>query len=149
MISLRSMSSLRTMLLLIIAVNLAMIGIRLSLDPGLIGMPGGLQSAIQPAALLAFFAVIVVWATGGSDPVAQVIVREGTAIGLAAGLLEVAHITFENFGGLDARAESAMTGGFLLGLLLLWSYSGYRVTRITRKLDAGACRVPGAHSWGC
>src|SRR5207244_4351166 len=103
MTPLRSMKEIRTVLLLVIALNLAMIGIRVSLDPRLLGMPGGPQLAIQPAALLTFLAVIVTWATAGRDQIVQVIVREGTAVGLLSGVLEIAHITFKNFGGLDAR----------------------------------------------
>ena len=137
MTPLRSMKEIRTVLLLVIALNLAMIGIRVYLDPRLLGMPGGLQAAIRPSALLTFLAAIVTWATAGRDPIAQVIVREGTAVGLLCGVLEIAHITVENFGGLDARAESKLTGVFLLGLLLLWGYSGSRLARITGRLGAG------------
>ena len=133
----RSMTTVRMVLLLIIASNLAMIGIRVSLDPEVLGMPGGLQSALQPAGLLTFIAALVTWATAVDGSIARTIVRQGTIVGLASGAIEVAHITLENFGGLSARLESTMTAGFMLGLLLLWGYSGYRVTRITGRLDAG------------
>ena len=77
------------------------------------------------------------WATRGGSLAARAIVREGTAVGLVGGTLEVVHITLENYGHFDARVESIATGGFLLGLLLLWSIAGYRTTRSTADLGAG------------
>ncbi|HZW32049.1 MAG TPA: hypothetical protein VFF52_15160 [Isosphaeraceae bacterium] len=131
------MSALRTALVLVIASNLVMIGIRVLLDPQLLGMPGGLQSALEPAALLILAAYVVRWATGGDRRVAQAIVRAGTAVGLVGGMVEVVHITLENYGRLGARAESVTTGGFLVGLLLLWGIAGYRATRETAAVGAG------------
>jgi hypothetical protein len=143
MVRFGSMPALRTTLLLVIAFNLVMVGIRVFLDPQLLGMPGGLQSALEPAALLTLAALIVTWATRGDSRVAQAIVREGTAVGLVSGTLEVVHITLENYGHFNARVESISTGGFMLGLLLLWCIAGYRVTRSTADLGAG----PLAGSW--
>src|SRR5262245_60020824 len=137
MVPFGSMPALRTTVLLVIAFNLLMVGIRVFLDPQLLGMTGGLQSALEPAALLTVYALIVTWATRGDSPVAQVVVREGTALGLVSGTVEVVHITLENYGQFNARVESVSTGAFLLGLLLLWSITGYRVTRSTADLGAG------------
>jgi len=58
-------------------------------------------------------------------------------------MLEVVHITLENYGRLGARAESVTTGGFLVGLLLLWGIAGYRATRGTAAVGAGVL----AGSW--
>jgi hypothetical protein len=137
MVRFGSMPALRTTLLLVIAVNLVMVGIRVFLDPQLLGMPGGLQSALEPAAMLTLDALIVTWATSGISPLTQAMVREGTAVGLFSGTLEVVHITLENYGHFNARLESVSTGGFLLGLLLLWSIAGYRATRSTADIGAG------------
>jgi hypothetical protein len=131
------MTALRTTLLPVIALNLVMVGIRVLLDPQLLGMPGGLQAALETAALLTVYALIVTWATRVDGPVAQVVVREGTVVGLVSGTLEVVHITLENYAHFNARVESVSTGGFLLSLLLLWSIAGYRVTRNTADLGAG------------
>jgi hypothetical protein len=138
-----SMPALRTALVLVIALNLVMIGIRVMLDPQLLGMPGGLRSALEPAALLTLIALVVLWATRSDSRVAQTVVREGTAVGLASGTIEVVHIAVENFGHLSPRVESVATGGFLVGLLLLWGIAGYRVTRSTADLAAGVL----AGSW--
>jgi hypothetical protein len=132
-----SMPALRTTLLLVMASNLVMVGIRIVLDPQLIGLPGGLRSALEPAALLTLGAIIVTWATSRDSRVAQAIVQEGTAVGLVAGTLEIVHITLENYAHFCARVESVSTGGFMLGLLLLWCIAGYRVTRRTADLFAG------------
>jgi hypothetical protein len=132
-----SMPALRTTLLLVIASNLVMVGIRIVLDPQLIGLPGGLRSALEPDALLTLGAIIVTWATSRDSRVAQAIVQEGTAVGLVAGTLEIVHITLENYAHFSARVESVSTGGFMLGLLLLWCIAGYRVTRRTADLFAG------------
>ncbi len=142
MIRFGSIPALRATLLLAIVLNLVMIGIRVFLDPQLLGMSGGLQSALEPAAMLTLYALIVTWAMQ-SNPAAQAIVREGTAVGLISGTLEVVHITLENYGHFNARVESVSTGGFMFGLLLLWSIAGYRVTRSTADLGAGVL----AGSW--
>lgn len=137
MVRFGSMPALRITLLLVIALNLVMVGIRVFLDPQILGMPGGLQSALEPAALLTLDALIVIWATNGDSPVSRAVVREGTIVGLISGTLEVVHITLENFGHFNARVESVSTGGILLGLLLLWGIAGYRVTRSTAEFGAG------------
>jgi hypothetical protein len=137
MVPFGSRPALRTALLLVIALDLVMVGIRVVLDPQLLGMPGGLQSALEPAALLTLYALIVTRATRGDGPVARAIVREGTAVGLVGGTLEIVHITLENYGHFNARVESVSTGGFLLGLLLLWCLAGYRATRSTADVGAG------------
>jgi hypothetical protein len=143
MLRLGSISALRTALLLVIASGLAMVGVRVALDRQLLGMPGGFQSAFEPAALLIVDAPVVIWVARKAGPIAQAILREGTAFGLAGGLLEVVHIVVENYGRLGVRAESAATGGFLAGLLLLWGFAGYRATRETSAVAAG----PLAGSW--
>jgi hypothetical protein len=144
MVRFGSMSALRTALLLLIASGLVMVGIRVVLDPQLLGMPGGPRSAFEPAALLIVDALVVTWAAREESRVAPAIVREGTAVGLVGGLLEVVHISLESYGRLGARAESVTTGGFLAGLLLLWGIAGYRATRGTAAVGAG----PLAGSWG-
>ena len=53
------------------------------------------------------------------------------------------HITLENYGRLSARVESLSTGGFLVGLLLLWGIAGNRVARATGDLVSGVL----AGSW--
>ena len=127
---------LRLALLLSIALSLAMIVARTTLDSRLLGLPGGLRAVLEPACLLIVDALVVIWATRPGDQVGQAVIREGTALGLIAGVLEIVHITVENYGHLDPRAESASTGAFLLGLLLLWAAAGYRVALGTSRIGA-------------
>jgi hypothetical protein len=131
------MPAVRATLLLVISLNLAMIGIRALVDPQLLGMQGGLQSALVPAALLVLYGLIATWTTRGGSPFTQAIVRDGAAVGLVCGMLEIVHITLENYADFNPRVESVSTGGFQLGLLLLWSIAGYRVARSTSDLGAG------------
>src|SRR5262249_4855313 len=98
-----AMSILRSTPILPIASGLVMVGIRVVLDPQLLGMPGGLQSAFEPAVMLIVYALVVTWATSEESRVARAILREGTAGGLVGGLLEVVHIALENHGRLGAR----------------------------------------------
>jgi hypothetical protein len=137
MVQFTSRASLRITLLLVIAVNLVMIGGRVFFTPELLGMPGGLQSALEPAALMSLGALVVIWATSHAGLVDRAVLREGTGLGLVSGTLEVVHITLENYGHFNARLESVMTGAFLLGLLLLWGVAGYRVIRRTGVFGAG------------
>ena len=144
-----SMRALRVALLLAIALDLAMVGTRVALDPQLLGLPGGPRSAIEPAALLALGALLVIWATRGDGPSRLAVLREGTAAGLVGGAVEVAHITVENFGHLSPSVESASTGAFLLGLLLVWAVAGYRAARSTSDVVGGRSRARGARWSGC
>ncbi len=138
MINIGSMRALRTALLLVIALDLAMVATRVALDPQLLGMPGGPRSAIEPALLLIVGAPLVIRATRGDEASRSVVIREGTTAGLIGGMIEVAHITLENFGHLSAPVESASTGGFLVGLLLVWGIAGYRAARGGAGAGAGA-----------
>jgi hypothetical protein len=129
--------ALRLALWAVIAQNLAMIGARVALDPQLLGMPGGLHIVLGPAVLLVEVAAFVGWATSRGRPVDLAVLREGTTFGLIAGALEIAHITVENYGNLSPRAESASTGAFMLGLLALWAFAGYRVAGGTKATGPG------------
>ena len=80
-----TMPALRYWLLSVIALNLAMIGIRLYLDPQILGLPGGLPAALEPAAMLILIAFLVVWATRWEDPAAWTILARGPCSVWSAG----------------------------------------------------------------
>jgi hypothetical protein len=123
--------------LLGISLDLAMIAARTLLDHQILGMPGGSRAAVEPAILLIAAAIVVGWPTGRGGKVSKAVIQEGTFVGLMAGALEITHITVENFGRLSARTESVATGGFLIGLLLLWTLAGYRATRRCSQVGPG------------
>src|SRR5215470_3811091 len=115
-----AMRALRFALLLGIALNLVMIGVRVSLYPSFFKMSGSLTSIIEPVVLLILYACIVMWVTRMVGSVGREVLLKGTSLGLASGALEIAHISLENFARLSPRAETISTGAIMLSLLALW-----------------------------
>jgi len=138
------MRAIRLTLLLAVALNLVVIGIQVFLYRPLLKMPGGPVIIVEAAVLLIALALLVVWATRDGGRAPQTVLRVGTLFGLFSGGVEVAHITAENFAGLNARAESISTGGFMLGLFLLWLIAGYRAARDAK--NAGSALLAGSWS---
>jgi hypothetical protein len=132
-----SMRALRFALLLGIALNLGMIGVRVSLYPSFFRMPGSLTSISEPAILLILYGPLVIWATSKGGSAGQEVLLKGALLGLASGALEIAHISLENFGRLSPRAETISTGAFMLGLLALWGAAGYLAVRSASDVGVG------------
>ena len=137
------MRTLRVSLLLVIALNMVMISIRISLYRPLLRMPGGTTLVVEPIILLIVYALLAAWATSSGGPVRQTILLNGTALGLISGALEIVHIAVENFAGLGGSAESISTGFFMLGLFLLWGTAGYLAARSAATVGPGVL----AGSW--
>jgi len=133
----RKRASLRFALLLGIALNLVMIGVRVSIYPQFFRMPGSLTSMIEPVILLILYAPIVLWATSKGGSVGQAVLLNGTSLGLASGVLEIIHISVENFARFSPRAETISTGAFMLSLLALWGTAGYLAARSASEVGAG------------
>lgn len=121
--------SARRFLLASIALSLAMVAVGTILHPQVLRMPGGAAAVLQPTVLLLLCVPLVTWATGDGSPKRVAALRIGTAIGLCCGVLEIVHIGVEGFANLGARAQTISTGGFTLGLLLLWGTAGFLAVR--------------------
>ena len=70
--------------------------------PPLLTMPHSYSYILELGAMLLLYIAIVMWATRPS--VNLTTLRIGTFFGVIAALLEIIHISIENFGNLNAHA---------------------------------------------
>ena len=128
-------STLRLVLLLVIAGNIGMAVIAMFMYPPLLTMPHSYSYILELGIMFLVYVPIVFWATKPS--VAASTLQIATFWGVIAGLLEMVHISVENFGHLTARAETVSTGIFMGLLFLLFAVSGCRITLRNRNLISG------------
>jgi len=103
--------------------------------PPLLTMPHSYSYILELGVMLLLYIPIVMWATRPSIVLSTL--RIATFFGAIAGLLEIVHISIENFGHLNAYAETVSTGIFMGGLFLLFAVSGYRITLNKRNVISG------------
>ena len=103
--------------------------------PPLLTMPHSYSYILELGAMLLINIAIVIWATKPS--IVLTTLRIATFWGLIAGLLEIVHISIENFGHLNAQSETVSTGIFMGGLFLLFAVSGYQITLNNRNVISG------------
>jgi hypothetical protein len=126
--------TIRVSLLLLVAADLALLGMRLRPLAEMFNLPGGASTGIDPAVCLLGYAGLVLWLTGerGSELVgAQSAV---TTLGFAAGILLAAHFWI---GGLPPLPETdAVQWVLLSGAGILWGLSGARALRAGSSVGA-------------
>lgn len=103
--------------------------------PPLLTMPNSYSYMLELAAMLLLYIFIVMWATRPSIIISQS--KKAIFFGAMAGLLEIVHISIENFGHLAPRAETVYTGIFMTGLFFLFGVSGYRIAGDQRNVISG------------
>lgn len=130
-----SHSALRLILLVVIAINIIMTVIAAFMYPPLLTMPHSYSYILELAVMLLLYIPIVMRATRSS--VILTTLRTATFFGVLASLLEIVHISIENFGHLNARVETVSTGIFMMGLVLLFAVSGYCITLNNRNVISG------------
>lgn len=126
---------LRLILLIIIAINIIMTIIATFMYPPLLTMPHFYSYILELGVMLLLYIAIVMWATKPS--IVLTTLRIATSFGAIAALLEIVHISIENFGHLNAHAETVSTGIFMGGLFLLFAVSGYRIMLFKRNIISG------------
>ncbi len=126
---------LRRVLFSVIAINSIMTFIATFMYPPLLTMPHFSLYILELGVMLPVYFVIVVRATRPSIDIT--ILRIATFFGIIAALLEIIHISIENFGHLSAHVETISTGIFMIGLLLLFAVSGYLITLNKRNVFSG------------
>ena len=130
-----SLGTLRSILLVVIAINIIMTIIATVMYPPLLTMPHSYSYILELAVMLLLYIAIVMWATRTS--IVLTTLKTATFFGIIAGLFEIVHISIENFGNLNAHAETVSTGIFMGGLFLLFAMSGYRITINKRNIISG------------
>ena len=130
-----SRSSLRSVLLVVIAINIVMTIIATFMYPPLLSMPHFYSYILELGVMLLLYIAIVIWATRPSIDLTTL--RIATFFGVIAGFLEIVHISIEDFGHLNANSETIFTGIFMGGLFLLFAASGYRIAISIRNVVSG------------
>jgi hypothetical protein len=118
--------ALRQILLFVIAVDIIMTGIATFMYHPLLTMPHFYLYILELGIMFPVYIVILVLGTRPSADIA--ILRIATFFGIIAALLEIIHISIENFGHLNAHSETVSTGIFMGGLFLLFALSGLKIT---------------------
>jgi hypothetical protein len=124
--------SLRFILLAVITINITMMIIAVSMYPPFLTMPHSVSYILESGIMLFLYIGIVIWAT--RPAVSPAILRMATFFGVIACLLEIVHISIENFGHMDSHTETISTGIFMLGLFLIFAVSGYRTMLYKRNI---------------
>ena len=127
--------ALRQIMLCVIAVDLIMAIIATFMYRPLLTMPHFYLYILELGIMFPVYIVILVLGTRPSADIA--ILRISTFFGIIAALLEIFHISIENFGHLNARAETVSTGIFMGGLFLLFALSGLKIALKKHSVVSG------------
>ena len=130
-----SHSILRIVLLIVIAINIIMMIIATFMYSPLLTMPHSYTYILELGVMLLLYIAIVIGATKASFDLNTICIA--TFFGVIASLLEIVHISIENFGHLKSQAETVSTGIFMGGLFFLFALAGYRITIVKREVVAG------------
>ena len=132
----------RRIVLSVIILNITIIAITAFMYPPLLKMSNSWYYILKPVILLLMYIPMVMYITKISGPFAQTVISMGTTFGVISGMLEVTHISVENFGHLDSHTESVSTAIFMLGLFLLYGTAGFLLVKkrgtIVSGIQAGA-----------
>src|SRR6202011_6157920 len=131
-------SFIRTALLTVIAGSLAMMSTKVWLYRPLLALPGGRSYVFGTAGLFVLYGFIVLWVTRTDDPVCRTAVKVGTPLGLIAGVIQIAHLTQEEFWDLGKVGNDISGFGLLLCTFALWGMAGHRAARGTGAVRSGA-----------
>lgn len=99
-------------------------------------MQGGGAYVIKTVILLVLYGLVVVWASTKASISCQTALRLGASAGVFGGLLQMLHMTLENFGH-RVGENSIVTLAFMAGGFLIWGGAGYCVTRSTGEIKDG------------
>jgi hypothetical protein len=126
--------TLRTPLILVALVNLAILGMWLWPWPEVLNLPGNGTTGFDPAISLLGYIGLVLWITSNRQEAIQKALPAGAMVGLLAGFILVAEVMLE--------ARSAGQPGFLQPALLgaagiVWGIAGLRGSRATGNARSG------------
>jgi hypothetical protein len=130
-----SHNNLRQVLLYVVAINIIMTIIATFMYTPLLTMPHFSLYILEIGVMLLVYILIAVLVTRPSIDI--IILRIATFFGILAALLEIIHISIENFAHLSAHDETISTGIFMSGLFLLFAVSGFRITLNKRNVVSG------------
>src|ERR1700730_14847714 len=130
-----SYNILRSTFLIVIAINIIMTIVATFMYPPLVTMPHFYSYILKLGIIVLIHIAIVMWAT--RPTVGYMVLRIAIRFGIIAALIEIVHISMENFAQLSAQAETISTGIFMMVLFLLFAISGYQITIYKRSALSG------------
>jgi hypothetical protein len=128
---------LRWIVLAALAVDLALIGVRVALYTPLLAQPGGIVYIVEPVVLLLTYAAIVWWITANPTAKRSIALTVGITFGLLSGLLWLVNLTVETFTNLSGSIGGLATAPFLLGGFALWGIAAFHAARQTSSVFHG------------
>ncbi len=125
---------LRSVLLVVVACDFALIGLRVLLYTPFLQQHNALLYLVEPVALLLIYAGIAFATTTDTSPLRHVALRIGAVVGLFTGMMWIINLALETF---SAATGIPVTAPFLLGAFVLWGVAGFVTTRRTGSLALG------------
>jgi len=127
----------RPALLAAIGLSFVMMTVKVYLYRPLLTMPGGLAIVLEITALLAAYALSVVWVTTREGPLYRAAITFGTRCGMIGGAIQMVHLAQEAFVDLGPVWNGINGFGLLLCTFLLWGFAGYQTTPRTGSPRSG------------
>ncbi|MGZ3639268.1 MAG: hypothetical protein ACXVCX_15680 [Ktedonobacterales bacterium] len=128
---------LRWIVLAALAVDLALIGVRVALYTPLLAQPGSIVYIAEPVALLLAYAALVWWITANATAPRSIALTVGITSGLLSGVLWLVNHTVETFTTLSGSIGILATAPFLLGGFALWGVAAFHAARRADSLFHG------------
>lgn len=131
-------SQIRLALLTGLGASLLMMAAKVWRYRPLLAMPGGWTFVIETAGLLVLYALLVAWATKSDGPLSNDVLLSCTLMGVIGGVIQIAHLTQEEFADLGPVWNGVSAFGLLFCTFVVWGIAGYRASRRTGSLRSGA-----------
>lgn len=125
---------LRAVLLLAVACDVALIGLRVLLYAPFLRQHNALVYLLEPVAFLLIYAGLACATTTTVNPQRRIALRIGAMLGVITGAMWTINLALETFAPV---AGIAVTAPFLLGAFVLWGVAGCLATRRTGSLGNG------------
>jgi hypothetical protein len=127
--TLSNKSPLRRLAIGAIAVDVAMIAIRVASYRQLLAMPGSVAFIAKRVIVLVFYLGIAIWLTGHVSGNQAVALSVGTSLGLLTAIVQVTHLCIESFVTVEGSLTTITVLLFMLGTFLIWGVAGYDTGR--------------------
>ena len=141
--TLSSRIPLRRLAIAVIALDAAMIAIRVSSYHELLAMPGSVPFIVKPFIVLVLYLAAVTWITSQVRGNRAVSLSFGTSFGLLTAAVQIVHLCIESFVTTEGSVTGLIALFFMLGTFLLWGVAGY----VTGRQGASVSSAAIAGSW--
>ncbi len=133
-----SRSTICNLLLVLMLCICVVASLRLRWEANYFAQPNAATYVVKLAAILVFYAVLVLWVRNRSDKLGDIVVATALPFGLATGVIEVLNVAIEN--GLVSLSFFSGNIPQVVGILsafILWGVAGFRATRLLNSVKQG------------